>query len=199
MCAAYVCRSRGWRAVGWDLCKSLACISHTVALQCCADNRRCLRFAGQTLATLSNQSGSSEHVRYTCTLVWEEEDSHQEWKYQTGNWLYVQMFQRAFGGCSFWYFSKVWRFSITFPRFKIYRLSFNTRVLWWKKVWTILFDSLRHSCGAPVSPSAGCHGLSLYRGAQRSQWSPAVLCLHTHFPWTCERELISNKQHERRR
>lgn len=57
-----------------------------------------------------------------------------------------------------------------------------------KNVRLRLFDSLRHSCGAPVSPSAGCQGRSLYSGAQRSQWSPAVLCLHTHFPWTWERE-----------
>lgn len=62
-----VCRSRGRREVGGDLCKSPACISRTVALRCCVNNHRRLHFAGQTLAMPSSQSGSSERVRYTYT------------------------------------------------------------------------------------------------------------------------------------
>lgn len=48
-------------------------------------------------------------------------------------------------------------------------------------LWALLWQAL----GSPLLPLAALQGRSLYSGMHLSQWEPAVWCVQTHPPCTC--------------
>lgn len=183
---SYVCRSQGRFLDGWGLWRSPSYSSGSSGPLCCVGSHHTRhRSAVPLRATVHGWSDSSRRDRYTCTLGL---DGHVQSK-RAGRLFLAQVNFKS--PCN--------RGAALLIKLKVRFMTLNpfSRCVYMLCILllhlTLLaHHSLWHSCGVPTMPLAACHGWSLKRGAQRSQWSPAVLCLHTHLPWTCSTNTTEN-------